>query len=318
MAVPRVFVSSTCYDLKYIRENLKYFINNMGYESVLSEEGDVFYAPDQHTHDSCLLEVHNCQIFVLIIGGRFGGNYLQEDKSITNKEYEEAIKCKIPVFALVDKNVWSDHFVYQKNKKDGKADSIIYPNVDNVKIFSFIDEVRKNENNNAIYPFGDYHDIERYLKKQWAGLLYKFLSNTIETRTVKDLFEEIHNATEKIEYYTRHLAVQVGDAYTNALIKCYDIMLGCEVVQNIRVCWGVEVTPHKVIAISDMDDLCNNQILHDEEECFRINHGGPPYRCSKALYDNYKRQYSIIREKLLQVLQDNNLTVEDFLEKENC
>ena len=38
MAVPRVFVSSTCYDLKYIRENLKYFIRSLGYEPVLSEE----------------------------------------------------------------------------------------------------------------------------------------------------------------------------------------------------------------------------------------------------------------------------------------
>ena len=87
MAVPRVFVSSTCYDLKYIRENIRYFINNMGFESILSEDGDVFYAPEQHTHDACLSEVQNCQMFVLIIGGRYGGNYKQEDKSITNKEY---------------------------------------------------------------------------------------------------------------------------------------------------------------------------------------------------------------------------------------
>ncbi|MDP1845332.1 MAG: DUF4062 domain-containing protein, partial [Candidatus Moranbacteria bacterium] len=54
MPPPRVFVSSTCYDLKYIRENLRYFIERMGYEPVLSEEGDVFYDPAMHTHDSCL------------------------------------------------------------------------------------------------------------------------------------------------------------------------------------------------------------------------------------------------------------------------
>ncbi len=30
MPTPRVFVSSTCYDLKYIRENLKFFIRNLG------------------------------------------------------------------------------------------------------------------------------------------------------------------------------------------------------------------------------------------------------------------------------------------------
>ncbi|EGQ7962989.1 DUF4062 domain-containing protein, partial [Vibrio parahaemolyticus] len=66
MASPRVFVSSTCYDLKYIRENIKYFVKTLGYEPVLSEDGAVFFNPEEHTHDSCLSEVPNCQMFVLI------------------------------------------------------------------------------------------------------------------------------------------------------------------------------------------------------------------------------------------------------------
>lgn len=148
MAVPRVFISSTCYDLKYIRENLKYFVTNMGYESILSEDGDVYYNPDEHTHDACLNEVGTCQLFVLIIGGRYGGKYLKSEKSITNMEYEEAIKQKIPVFTLVERSVWNEHLVYQKNK-DNK-NQIIYPSVDDIKIFAFIDEVRKNISNNKL------------------------------------------------------------------------------------------------------------------------------------------------------------------------
>ena len=141
MAVPRIFVSSTCYDLKYIRENLKYFITNMGYESILSEEGDVFYNPDEHTHDACLNEVGTCQVFVLIIGGRYGGKYLETDKSITNKEYEEACRLNIPIFTLVERSVLSEHLVYQKNKKNPNANKIVYPSVDNIKIFEFVDQV---------------------------------------------------------------------------------------------------------------------------------------------------------------------------------
>ena len=312
MAVPRVFVSSTCYDLKYIRENIRYFINNMGFESILSEDGDVFYAPDQHTHDSCLTEVQNCQMFVLIIGGRYGGNYKQEDISITNKEYEEAVKDKIPVFALVEKNVWSDHLVYQKNRKNKNVESIIYPNVDNIKIFDFIDEVRKSENNNAIYPFGDFKDIEQYLKKQWAGLLYNFLVNSIETKKVKDLFEEIHSATEKIEYYTKQVALNIGDANTNVLIKCYDIMLGNEMVQSLKGYWGIDLTPQIVIREEDMDVLCNNSIEFDLEERNSITWGGPPYRCSKVRYEYLKKQYKELRETLLKLLREEKISVEDF------
>ena len=60
MPVPRVFVSSTCYDLKYIRENLKSFIRSLGYDPILSEEGSVFYDPSLHAQDACLAEVPAC------------------------------------------------------------------------------------------------------------------------------------------------------------------------------------------------------------------------------------------------------------------
>ncbi|MAF85774.1 MAG: hypothetical protein CL875_04780 [Dehalococcoidales bacterium] len=60
MAIPRVFISSTCYDLKYIRENLKCFIRTLGYEPVLSEEGPIYFDPAMSTQDSCLREVSSC------------------------------------------------------------------------------------------------------------------------------------------------------------------------------------------------------------------------------------------------------------------
>jgi hypothetical protein len=111
MAIPRVFVASTCYDLKYIRGNLQYFIRSLGYEPVLSEAGDVYYDPAKHTHDSCISEVSTCQLFVLIIGGRFGGAYKQSEKSITNAEYEQALAYRVPVFTLVEQAVYAEHHV---------------------------------------------------------------------------------------------------------------------------------------------------------------------------------------------------------------
>ena len=88
MATPKVFVSSTCFDLGEIREQLARFINSYGFDPILSDHGDVFYKPDCHTHDSCIHEVSNCQLFILIIGGRFGGEYVYDNsKSITNAAY---------------------------------------------------------------------------------------------------------------------------------------------------------------------------------------------------------------------------------------
>lgn len=204
MAVPRVFVSSTCYDLKHIRENLKYFIKNLGYESVLSDDGDVYYDTESHTHDACLKEVETCQIFILIIGGRYGGEFNNSDKSITNHEYRVAVEKELPIFTLVESAVYGEHFTYAKNKKDNPEiyQKVKYPNSDSTKIFDFIDEVRKQKVNNGFSTFHNYLDIETYLKKQWAGMLYDLLykrKKMNESKKTNKLLESLEVATSKSE-----------------------------------------------------------------------------------------------------------------------
>ncbi len=115
----------------------------------MSDEGDVYYGVDTHTHDACLTEVATCQLFILIIGGRYGGKHKGSEASITNNEYREAIKHKIPVFALVEQAVHSDHLTYITNKKSNPKifEQITYTSIDNTKIFGFIDEVRKHSSN---------------------------------------------------------------------------------------------------------------------------------------------------------------------------
>lgn len=68
MAVPRVFISSTCYDLQEIRFQLRRFIQDIGYEPVMSEFGDIFYDLGDHVQDACKEEINRSNIFVLVIG----------------------------------------------------------------------------------------------------------------------------------------------------------------------------------------------------------------------------------------------------------
>ena len=69
---PRIFVSSTYYDLKYIRNDLENFIKSFGYESVLFESGGVAFVPNNDIESSCYNEIKNCHMLILIIGGRYG------------------------------------------------------------------------------------------------------------------------------------------------------------------------------------------------------------------------------------------------------
>lgn len=218
MAFPRVFVSSTFYDLGEIRDGLVSFITSYSYEPVLSERGDIFYHPDFHTHESCIQEIDNCQLFILIIGGRFGGHYIiDRKKSIVNAEYEAARHCAIPVFSFIKREVLEDLRLYEKNKANKDiAGKIVFPSIEQQEyahdIFEFINEVRNSPVNNGLFPFDFGRDIQELLRKQWAGMAFNFLTkrrlrNELEVTTslIGNLTLASGKTEELLENIYRHL-----------------------------------------------------------------------------------------------------------------
>ena len=90
MAKPRVFISSTFYDLRQIRLELDKFIEMLGYEPVRNEEGDIPYGKEEELQEYCYKEIDNIDILVSIIGGRYGSRASGEEEgkeySISQKE----------------------------------------------------------------------------------------------------------------------------------------------------------------------------------------------------------------------------------------
>lgn len=204
MANPKIFISSTCYDLNVVRSQLRGFISNFGYEPVMSDYADILYDPRSHTHTSCLKEVENCDMLILIVGSRFGGKAIpkafeelnfeilkelskgqtvfedKESMSITQLEVLKAIENEIPIFTFIDSSVNHDHLVYEKNKDKEIISSIIFPSIDKPDtahyIFEFINFLRLRNENNSIISFSRMEDIESYLRKQWSGLFQRLLA----------------------------------------------------------------------------------------------------------------------------------------------
>jgi hypothetical protein len=203
----KIFVSSTCYDLSIIRSQLKSFIENMGYEAVLSEYNDIFYNPQDHTHESCVKEVTSADVVILIIGSRFGGKGIpslknlidfkalsteslktrildnQDKLSVTQHEIFKAIESDIPVYCFVEESVWHDHRVYEENKEnDAVIKDMKFPSIEKNDsapfIFEFINFMRARTHNNAMFPFGKLEDIESCLLKQWSNLFQSLLSQS--------------------------------------------------------------------------------------------------------------------------------------------
>jgi len=199
MATPRIFVSSTYYDLKHVRSSLDIFIESLGFESVLSEKGDIAYSPDMPLDESCYREVTSADIFVLIVGGRYGseggddgkkktGEFYERYESVTKKEFEEAIKRDIPTYVLVEQSVYSEYHTYLRNKDNKK---VAYAHVDSVNIFKFIEQILSLPRNNPTQTFEKFSDIESWLREQWAGLFRELLRRMSEQKKFTELSQQV-------------------------------------------------------------------------------------------------------------------------------
>ena len=199
MAKPRIFISSTFYDLKHIRSSMENFIDSLGFESILSEKGSIAYNPDIPLDESCYREAHSCDIFVLIIGGRYGSpisseevvdktNFYERYKSITKLEYENAIKKDIPVYILIEKSVYSEYDTFKRNRENS---SVNYAFVDSVNIFYFIETILNQPRNNPIFQFEKHTEIENWLKLQWAGLFQELIQKRKAQSEISELSKEV-------------------------------------------------------------------------------------------------------------------------------
>lgn len=164
---PSIFVSSTCYDLKQIRQDIREFIEeDLGYEAILSEYNSFPIDPDRDTINNCLRVVEQrADIMVLIIGNRYGYITDRGEKSITNLEYLRAKAKGIPIFVFIDQKISNMLPVWQKNKEMDFS-SI----VDSNKIFEFVEKV-KDKDSNWVHEFNTGKDIIKCLRKQLAYLV---------------------------------------------------------------------------------------------------------------------------------------------------
>ena len=222
MAKPRIFISSTYYDLKYIRTSLESFIHSFGYEPVLFESGDIFFSHEKPLDESCYAELKNCHMQILIIGGSYGSansslKLSEEDKkdpykifnSITKTEFEVAHKRQIPIYFFVENGVLSEYNTYKKNR-DNKT--IKYANVSSVNIFSLLDDIHTLQKGNFIQGFTKFEDISEWLKMQWAHLMTEFISNRsrqIEIADLNDSVDKLSSITSSLKAYTEEILKKV-------------------------------------------------------------------------------------------------------------
>ena len=203
MALPRVFISSTYYDLQYVRNDLEEFIKGMGYEPVMHDRGGITYVQVEETlEQSCYSELLTCDIVVCIIGGKFGTESSAGDYSITMRELLGAVKENKYIYIFVQDDVYGENATYIANRETG---SFIPVRVDNIKIHEFISEIKANIKNHPIQGFKAVANITGFLKSQFAGLFQRLLSQKA-AQTESKTYYDIKEIADEIKQLTKDFA----------------------------------------------------------------------------------------------------------------
>lgn len=202
MAKPRVFISSTFYDLRHVRSDLERFIRELGYEPVLSERGQVPYGKQEALEQYCYREINMCDIVVSVVGGRFGSASAERPYSISQLEIKTAHELHKQIYVFVEKAVLVEYRTWLRNEANQEFKAQY---VDDIRIYSFLKEIHSYLANNTVSDFDSVSEMIDFLRLQWSGLFQRFLQEESRREDYKisaNLRATAEMLTKIIEYLT--------------------------------------------------------------------------------------------------------------------
>ena len=168
---PNVFLSSTMYDLSELRAQLRQFVDGLDWHAVMSEHESFPIEANQTTVENCRRNVReNADVFVMVVGARYGTVDTESDKSVTNLEFVEARARGVPVYVFVSRDVLAQLRVWESNPEADYSGV-----VDTPRVFEFIESFRK-DGEVWTFDFDTAEDIVTTLRKQLAYLVQDALN----------------------------------------------------------------------------------------------------------------------------------------------
>jgi len=194
MSKPRIFISSTYYDLRTVRADLERFMREQGYEPVLFERGHIPYGAEEKLEEDCYREISTCDVLVNLVGGTFGTESKDAQYSISQNELRTALDLGKQIYVFIERAVHAEYKTYLANKEvtDFKPTS-----VNDIRVFRFLEEVHSLSGRNPIQPFEISQDIIEFLREQWAGLFQILLQEHARQKEV-NVLEKIESTAETL------------------------------------------------------------------------------------------------------------------------
>jgi HAD superfamily phosphoserine phosphatase-like hydrolase len=203
MAEPRVFISSTDDDLKDTKERIYKYVLDYGYSPVTFDKDEARNQPTRISKTSRIEEIKSCSLIIIIIKNLFSNKSKTNTTSETiRSDYNTAREIGLPIFVFIHQNskVEFDAYIDQKRPRD-----FIFTFLENYRLANFIHEIYHDKSFRFINTFQDVSEVETKLRKLWAGLFQRYLSNARDFN--------IHNESElyinsfKLFYFRRYLGI---------------------------------------------------------------------------------------------------------------
>lgn len=202
MARPRVFVSSTYYDLKSISEEIDRFITSLGYEPVRHERGHVSYGSEEKPEIYAYKEIEFCDILVSIIGGKYGTAASESMYSISQNELKKAVELGKQVYIFVENSVLSEFKYYQVNKD---VIGMKFTAVNDSRVYNFLEEIYALPKGNPIFSFETGNDLTNILREQLSGLFQRLLiedANKGQSSLIQELQRNLQTVDQLVKFLT--------------------------------------------------------------------------------------------------------------------
>lgn len=168
------FISSTVKDFGPVRHDLREWLRAQGLDVRASEDPEFPVDHGVTSHDACLRAIEESHLVIVLIGERAGGDYAGTAKTITWREYDEALARKIPTVVLVLKDVSARAEAWARGQLDPGRPPF---GKDSARILAFLDHVRKGHVDNWVHTSwdGSFHGARHIIQARINSLLARLI-----------------------------------------------------------------------------------------------------------------------------------------------
>ena len=210
-----ISVLSTAYDLKEYRKAIIDMLKRYRIEVSAYEIPEFPVETNMHTHESCLVALRRVDIAIVIIDKRRGDIFhgiddAKQQISITEAEYLEAIKRKIPVFSFVKKETQNELFRYKKKFDSYCKDKNITNTEDRKKLVVDFDKAYECDYVEDVKTLHFVDNIQNAYEKY-------MVSNWIDSFT--DIDNMLCCIEGKLKGYSRDLLQKLSEKQNNYLLN---------------------------------------------------------------------------------------------------